>query len=310
MPPEIQDFSDNSSAPQATRESLARWEKEAQAHLDAGGTMDDSGQWDPAHGKFGMMAGYGVSDDGQLEQDTNIGTLWRDLAMTVGGAYAAPWLAGAFGASAAPTLEATMNAEQAAGGSIPAMFGATAADTVSSAAPRAGFFSRLGQAALGSRGGGGASSGGGKGLLEKYALPAVSGVFNNLAANKRNQDALQQRESELDPYRGQMHQASDVARLDQMATGDFRASPTAITGRYAHSYQPTTPWLPSDTVRNVAAQGEDQVARGQGATLGQPLPRVRFAGQSPAALLAAAARRRQLAGAVDDSNSPWLAGAV
>lgn len=250
----------------------------------------------PLSGMFGAGASAAGAGAGAAIPATEGIASATALGLPVSAIEASPWLA-----AAAPAVGET------AAASIPAEFGMNAVDTVASpAAKSGGFFSRA--AGLLRPGGAGSKNSGTEGLLEKYGLPAVSGVFNNLAANRRNQDVLQQRESELDPYRGQMHQASDVARLDQMATGDFRATPTEITGRYAHSYEPNSPWLPSDTVRNVAAQGEMQVANGQGAELGDPLPRVRYAGQTPAALLAAAARKRRLV--PDDENSPWLTGAA
>lgn len=285
------------------------------------GTYDGGIDWGTLLGTIGVGAIFATpalaaafsASGGAAAAGTGTGVGVGETAATAGipsaTALGLPTTAGLGTAgAAAPVATAAANSPWLSSGNIPAEFGTNAVDTVASpaASGSGGFFARAGQFLR--PGGSGSKGTGVSGLLDKYALPAISGVFNNLAANRRNQDVLQQRESELDPYRGQMHQASDVARLDQMATGDFRATPTEITGRYAHSYEPNSPWLPSDTVRNVAAQGEMQVANGQGAELGDPLPRVRYAGQTPAALLAAAARKRRLV--PDDENSPWLTGAA
>lgn len=242
-------------------------------------------------------------DSGQIREKT----FWEQHGDTIkfmgqaGASFASPWLAGLAGGASAPTLEATMNAEQAA---VPGL-AATAAPAAAAAATKG---SGVMGAVRGALGVGGGAKTGIAGTIEKYAVPAVSGVFNSLAANKRNQDSLQLQESTLDPYRGVMHQAQDVGKLDRMATGNFAASPTAITGRYAHSYQPNSPWLPSDTVRNVAAQAENQVASGTGAELGQPLPRVNAATNDPAmTALLAKLKAKAVPGRGTDPNSPWLA---
>lgn len=285
--------------------------------------------WHGMHTEQGPFSFPDAWDQTKASYESKPDWMTRIGTAAVGGLFAAPAVASAVGGGGGAATfaagdagdaaaEAALAGESAGAGSgaaagaesalsaTAAGFEPVAGETAASAAPSAsnGFMGGV-KTALGM----GGSKGNAPSLLERYAVPAISGVFNSLAANKRSQDALQLQESTLDPYRGQMHQAADVGRLDQMATGNFKASPTSITGRYAHSYEPDSPWLPSDTARGVAAAAEDQVARGQGAELGQPLPRVNYSGGSMAAMLAAL-KKKNAAPAPGDPNSPWLSGAA
>lgn len=145
MPQEYQDFQTGDTSGQgnpATPESLAAWINGASARLAQGQSLTPGDAWDPAHGHFGLPLGYRV-ENGQLVQDTRLwSSIYKGLLGTAGmatlGMLIGPTMA------AAPTLEAAMNAGVGATvapsatapavGSIPAAFGKTAVDTVSSSA--------------------------------------------------------------------------------------------------------------------------------------------------------------------------------
>lgn len=118
---------------------VAAWILGAQSRLAQGLSLDSSGQWDPARGKFSIPGGYRV-ENGRLVQDTRLWeSVYKGLLGTAGMATLG-LLVGPTLAATSPTLEATMNAgvgattAAAPSGSIPAAFGSTAVDTVTSGA--------------------------------------------------------------------------------------------------------------------------------------------------------------------------------
>lgn len=223
------------------------------------------------------------------------------MAATLSAEGNSPWLAGA-GELAGETGEAADG--------IPAAFGWNAVDTVGSAAPSAASTAAGGTAmAAGSKT---ASSGLFERLASKYGVDVAKGVVGGLFSNAQNNKRLNLENSMSDPYRGQLFQSRDVAKLDQMANGNFTASPTSIEGRYAHSYQPEPAWTPSDTVRQVASANEASVAGGGQYHLGDdnlPAANVKMPATTllRAALLARQLGSAPMLGTPDAAQSPWLA---
>lgn len=100
----------------------ADWVTQAAARVRQGLPLDNSGQWDPANGKFGIPAGYDI-EDGHLSQNSGNLRAWiQGLIQTATTAAGGALAGGAGGPS----------------GSIPSAFGNTAVDTVSGAAPVVG----------------------------------------------------------------------------------------------------------------------------------------------------------------------------
>jgi hypothetical protein len=142
MPQEYVDFTTGDTSGQgnpATPESLAAWINGAKARLSAGQSLTPGDAWDPAHGHFGLPLGYKV-ENGQLVQDTHLWeSVYKGLLGTAGMATLG-LLVGPTMAASGPTLEASMNAgvgattaaNAPAAGSIPAAFGNTAVDTITS----------------------------------------------------------------------------------------------------------------------------------------------------------------------------------
>jgi hypothetical protein len=132
------------------------------------------------------------------------------MAATLSAEGNSPWLAGA-GELAGETGEAADG--------IPAAFGWNAVDTVGSAAPSAASTAAGGTAmAAGSKT---ASSGLFERLASKYGVDVAKGVVGGLFSNAQNNKRLNLENSMSDPYRGQLFQSRDVAKLDQMATGEL-----------------------------------------------------------------------------------------
>lgn len=122
------DFQDPTQTNDSGAGSEAAWVQAAQAYLSHGGTLDNSGQWDPPRGKFGLPPDYSV-DGTQIVHDTQLGSsLIKGALGTAAGVAAGlalPATAAATVGSAAPAT------------SIPTAFGSTAVDTIASAAPAA-----------------------------------------------------------------------------------------------------------------------------------------------------------------------------
>jgi hypothetical protein len=227
------------------------------------------------------------------------------MAATLSAEGNSPWLSGA------GELAGETGADGAEG--IPAAFGWNAVDTVGSAAPSAASTAAGGTAmAAGSKS---ASSGLFERLASKYGVDVAKGVVGGLFSNAQNNKRLNLENSMNDPYRGQLFQSRDTAKLDQMATGNFTATPTTIEGRYAHTYQPAPAWTPSDTVRQVAGENEASVASGAGGQyhLGDDnLPAANVTMPATTLLRAALLARRRggtppLVGTPAAADSPWLA---
>lgn len=115
---------------------IAAWINGAASRVAQGQALDHSGQWDPAHGKFGVPLGYGV-ENGRLVQDTQTwSSIYKGLLGTAGFATLGLLIGPTMGATS-PTLEATMNAEAAAGAAGPLAGAETgvAATTAATAPP-------------------------------------------------------------------------------------------------------------------------------------------------------------------------------
>jgi hypothetical protein len=149
----------------------------------------------------------------------------------------------------------------------------------------------------------------------RYGLPAVGTAIGAIEENQNRKEQARESnqrtavlESELDPFRGVMHQTQDVARLDHMASPPPMMGPPtdSFYGRYINR---TPLYTPSDTMLTSARNAQQLVAHGQGTVptmlddknwgqtgvtdLTQPLPAAAVPagrGLSPAALLA---RRRR-----------------
>lgn len=135
--------------------------------------------------------------------------------------------------------------------------------------------------------------------LLRYGAPAAEGAINSYLSSKNDRENSQRStalaESNLDPYRGFMHQASDVGRLDRLATADYGASDTTVPGRYGGTVKAAPGWTPSQMVRDVAGQARDRVARGERVpSMTDPnnygaMPSVNYAGPAGPVATAAAA---------------------
>lgn len=138
-------------------QQLAAWITGAASRVAQGLPLDHSGQWDPAHGRFSIPAGYGI-ENGRLVQDTQTwSSIYKGLLGVAGmatlGMLIGPTLAAGSGAAGAgvgaagggvattaagaSTVSSAVAPTIAAGTGIPAAFGNTAVDTVNSAAPSA-----------------------------------------------------------------------------------------------------------------------------------------------------------------------------
>lgn len=163
--------------------------------------------------------------------------------------------------------------------------------------------------------------------LKKYAVPGAVGGIMGLLANRNagkqrelQRSGLAMQESQLDPFRGVMHQSQDLSRLDMAANGDFTPTPIQLDKKYGAGLDAAAmvkaPYTPSDQTRGVMRNAMDMVANGSGAAplyndpknSGRPLPMARMAlpqASAPGVVLSEEERRRRGMSPVDEPN-PWL----
>lgn len=303
---------DQDSSPMSGAQ-LQQWVTAAQDALDNGEDPTLSAEQARAAGQsyaLGLPPGYMVDDNGQVVEKGWWDTWGKEATLGMASTAAGGWLAGLSAPASGGTLESMMNAEQAARGSLPEAFGTAAVDTVNSAAPAGGMWSRLGRLAVGGGGGGSKAGGGGGGsLLQRFGLPSISGVFNSVLQNRRANDQLDlEREkldlekSQIDQNRPLMDQARDVSLLDRMANQNFTAPPTQVTGRYAHTVAPAAAWTPSDLTRQVASTNVGRLLKAAPDGTGGPMS----PGLDPATVQRLL-KQRSVVPPVDDAENPWLA---
>lgn len=121
---------------------LAAWINGAKSRVASGQPLDRSGQWDPAHGKFGLPLGYAVNN-GQLELDANTwGAIWPGLLGTAGMATLGLLIGPALVGGAPATSTAAGGGAGTTGSTVPnigALVPAqTGADIAAMTAPSAG----------------------------------------------------------------------------------------------------------------------------------------------------------------------------
>lgn len=145
-------------------------------------------------------------------------------------------------------------------------------------------------------------------------------------------------ESKLDPFRGYMAQAGDMARLDAMANGNFASTPVQADSKYGAGLDlhGTTPYTPNDLTRTLLRSAMGSVAAGDRvptmtdpanygklpvANVGAPAAPATAEAPTPApgpipnpndpndpvTLALLRARRRPGRMQTMDDNSPWLA---
>lgn len=105
------------------------------------------------------------------------------------------------------------------------------------------------------------------GAVGKYAAPigagALQGYLSNRQANKSDQSHMALAESQLDPFRGYMHQAQDLSRLDLMDQ-DYTPPATQPDAKYGAGLNLAAPqsYGPSATTRAVLRSARDRIAGG------------------------------------------------
>lgn len=228
------------------------------------------------------------------------------IGLTLGGALAAPVTGGA---SLYPVLAAAGGGAMAGGQLGNALFGSSGDDGGGSAWADDGTF--LGDSTWSTSDG---SDPGGLGAQMAKFGPAVgagaiAAYLRSKNENKQIDAQTQARnqataltESNLDPFRGYMHQAGDASRLDMMANGDFSSKPMQLDAKYGTGLQitPNSPVTPGADTRAMIRQALDQVRAGNKVpTMTNPanygrMPLVNYTGApSPAGVLPA-----------DDPNDP------
>lgn len=214
-----------------------------------------------------LLKGFGWRVDDQTGQPRP-DTWWEKYrepvlvgAGMVTAGVAAPYLAGGAGGSGAAAAGTS-----ALGPTTTGSMAATSAAAAGSSVP----------ASLALTGGGGVNY---ASLLSKYLIPGANEAVNAII-NQKNADANRQQEMELnklklaldqtklDPFRGQMHQASDVARLERMVTPPTPYGPRAGSPYAAYATPRAMPPLSSDYL-NTVTNARGNIARGQGAVPNQ-----------------------------------------
>lgn len=119
----------------------------------------------------------------------------------------------------------------------------------------------------------GAATGLGWQTALKYGLPVVGSAVDNVLANQRANKQLQAEQSntaltqsKLDPFRGQMQQASDAAQLERAANPPKPYGP-APGSRYAGASDPNggyKSYTPSSTYLNTVRNAQANVMAGKG----------------------------------------------
>jgi hypothetical protein len=263
-----------------------------------GGSMEDLDAWmtqeRQSNPDYQVPNGWSVGDDGNVTRDQP-GFLLRH-----------PWLFPVMGIGAGAGLAAAgvgAGAATSAAADSAAVGGDFAPGEVSIASSAGGPMTTPGVVAASQTGGRGVMAnvgrilgGGSDNPWVQGANIVLRGIGAVLGLRKQKQDredrraALAIQESTLDPYRGQMFQASDTAQLDALANDNYTPPPLGFTGaasRYTAGMDltPRAAYTPSPLARDTARQGMTSVASGQGAgsflnkdNVGQPLPSVRGTG--------------------------------
>lgn len=289
----------------------------AQAHgmvVDEGKLeMDPGGNFNPkGHKLRNTLIAAGVGAGAVLAAPAVGG--W--LASAGAGAGASAGGAGAvagYGGVAVPTMGV-------AGGMMP---GAAAAVTGAGAVGTGGGMSWLSRVGLGKNAD--------TANLVKSGIGAFLGNRNKNKDRQQVQGQQELAQSRLDPYRGQMYQASDAAILDALANDNYAPPDRHLNNRYTQGMDlaPRAAFTPSPVARNTAQQAMLSVAAGQQAPdmmdasgWGQGLPNVDGTVMPPAAtdqqggtmdsgiLQRMMARRRaqvQPPQILDDPTSNWMA---
>lgn len=231
---------------------------------------DRTGVWNPGHGVVGYAADFdqAVRATGLMPDGYQVGyngpggspTLmhkglpsWIYPLAAAGIAATAGAATGAFGAAAGGA--AASGGGAAAGGGVG--IGETAAVT---GIP--GAVAGVTAPAAATAGTSGLTS-----TLLRYGAPAIAGFAENYVNQKnetnRTNQAISLRESELDPFRGVMHQMADVAKLEHQANGPLYVAPPSSSPYSSYINPANRPPALSDTMVNATRNAQGAIASGK-----------------------------------------------
>lgn len=226
---------------------------------------DRTGVWNPGHGVVGYAADFdqAVRATGLMPDGYQVGYNGPDGSPTLVHKGLPSWVYPLAAAGIAATAGAATGAFGAAAGGAAASGGGAAAGGGYIGADVAG----TAAAALGPS----AATAGTAGLtstLLRYGLPAVAGLaegyVNQKNENNRTNQAISLRESELDPFRGVMHQTADVAKLEHQANGPLYVAPPSSSPYSSYINPANRPPALSDTMVNTTRNAQSKIARGEG----------------------------------------------
>lgn len=226
---------------------------------------DRTGIWNPGHGVVGYAADFdqAVRATGLMPEGYQVGYNGPGGSPTLVHKGLPSWVYPLAAAGIALTAGAATGAfAPAAGGAAASGGGAAAGGSYIGADVAGTAAASLGPAAATG------SAGGLTSTLLRYAAPAVAGFAENYVNQKnetnRTNQAISLKETELDPFRGVMHQAADVAKLERQANGPTYMTPPS-SSPYAQFINPANrPPALSDTMVNTTRNAQDHVAHGTG----------------------------------------------